>query len=57
MYARLASGWTVGRILFILGIQLFILHGSVTGEYEHSILKYGGPSMGNKTQHVDFHEN
>jgi hypothetical protein len=29
----------------------------VTGEYEHSILKYGGPSMGNKTQHVDFHEN
>jgi hypothetical protein len=44
MYARLANPLTVGRILFIFGIQEFIHHRSVSGEYEHSSSKNRAPS-------------
>jgi hypothetical protein len=57
MDVRLASTWTAGRIVFIFGIQEFIHHMSVPGEYEHSSSKNRGSWNEPNTQNCDILEN
>jgi hypothetical protein len=57
MDGRLASAWTVRRILIIIGIQELIHAKVAHSKYEHSSSKISTLRMGPKKQNGDFLQN